>query len=217
MKLTRRTFSIQLGATALASLAGRAQAQGAPVEGKDYVRLSQPAPVSPPAGKKIEVVEFFWYECTHCNAFEPMLETWAAKLPADTGLVRVPVGFSARHQVGQKLFYALLDMGKLDDAMNRRVYAAVFVQGMRLTSEKDAIAIATSLGVDGAKFTEAFRSFNVNTKATKARQLSDAYKIDGTPALGIQGRYFTSGALAGTHERSLAVADFLMAKVRKSG
>ena len=216
MNPNRRTFSLQLAGLGL-MLTGTARAQGAPVEGKDYVRLSQPAPVSLPPGKKIEVIEFFWYECIHCNAFEPILEPWVAKLPADVDFQRVPVGFSARHQVAQKLYYALQEMGLLDTALHRRIFAAVFVQGMRLTSEKDAIAMATSLGVDGAAFSAAYRSFSVNTKASKATQLSDAYKIDGTPALGIQGRYFTSGALAGTHERSLAVADFLMAKVRKSG
>jgi thiol-disulfide isomerase/thioredoxin len=56
---------------------------------------------------KIEVVEFFWYECPHCNAFEPLLEAWAKKLPADVAFRRVPVGFTARHQVAQKLYYAL--------------------------------------------------------------------------------------------------------------
>jgi thiol:disulfide interchange protein DsbA len=45
--------------------------------------------------------------------------------------------------------------------------------------------------------------------------LSEAYKIDGVPALGIQGRFYTSGALAGSHERALAVADFLIQRARQ--
>jgi thiol-disulfide isomerase/thioredoxin len=68
----------------------------APVEGVQYIKLSQPvAPgMLPPAGK-IDVSEFFWYECPHCNAFEPLLEPWARKLPADVAFRRVPVGFTA--------------------------------------------------------------------------------------------------------------------------
>ena len=57
-------------------------------------RLSQPVPVAP-AGK-IEVIEFFWYGCPHCNAFEPALEAWAKKLPADVAFRRVPVGLPRR-------------------------------------------------------------------------------------------------------------------------
>ena len=75
--------------------------------------------------------------------------------------------------------------------------------------------MAGAAGVDKAKFADSFKSFQVNTKATKARQLSDAYKVDGVPMLGIHGRYFTSASLAGNHERALAVADFLIQLSRK--
>ena len=214
--MKRRDFSIQMAGAGLGlATAGLARAQGAPVEGTHYVRLSQPAPVTlPSADKKVEVVEFFWYECGHCNTFEPMLEAWVAKLPADVAFRQVPVGFSARHQLAQKLYYALEEMGQLE-ALHKRIYAAVHVQGQRLTSEKDIIALVVANGVDSAKFATAFRSFSVNTKASRARQLSDAYKIDGTPAIGIQGRYYTSATLAGGHERALAVTNYLIDRSRK--
>lgn len=214
--MKRRDFSLQLAAAGLGLAGvGTAGAQGAPVEGTHYVRLSQPAPVTLPSpDKKIEVVEFFWYECPHCNSFEPALEAWAKRLPADVYFRQVPVGFTARHQMAQKMFYALESMGQLQ-ALHRKIFIAVHVQNRRLNTEADMVAFVTANGVDGAKFTEAFRSFAVNTQATKARQLSDAYKIDGVPALGINGRFFTSGALAGSHERALAVADFLIERSRQ--
>lgn len=214
--MNRRDFSIQLGVAGLGlTLVGQAQAQ-APVEGTHFVKLSQRAPVSLPGpDKKIEVVEFFWYECPHCFAFEPVLDGWTKKLPADVAFRRVPVGFTARHQVAQKLFYALEEMGQLANA-HRKIFNAIHGQGQRLTNESDALALATAAGVDGAKFSETFKSFGVNTKATKARQLSDAYKIDGVPALGIDGRFFTSAALAGGHDRAVSVADYLIDRARKA-
>ena len=39
----------------------------------------------------------------------------------------------------------------------------------------------------------------------------------GVPALGIHGRYFTSGQLAGSPERALVVADALIERSRKGG
>jgi len=215
--MKRRDFSIHLAGAGLAlAWSAGARAQNAPVEGQQYVRLSTPAAVSLPAGKKVEVLEFFWYECPHCNAFDPTLEAWVKKLPDDVFFRRVPVGFTARHQATQKLFYALEDMGKLD-ALHKKIFSAIHVQNQHMTSEADMVAFVSANGVDGAKFSEMFRSFQVATQATKARQLTDAYKIDGVPALGINGRFYTSGSLAGTHERALAVADFLIQRSRQAG
>ncbi len=213
--MKRRDFSIQLAGAGLSlAVANPALAQS-PVEGTHYIKLSEPvAPGMLPAAGKIDVSEFFWYECPHCNAFEPLLEPWAKRLPADVAFRRVPVGFTARHQVAQKLYYALEETGALELA-HRKVFAAIHGQGQRLTSENDAVALATAAGADKAKFSDSFKSFQVNTKAAKARQLSDSYKVDSVPMMGIDGRYFTSAALAGSHDRALSVANFLIQRARK--
>lgn len=215
--MKRRDFSIQLAGAGLSLAVAKPAWAQSPVEGTHFIKLSEPVSASmlPPAGK-IDVSEFFWYECPHCNTFEPLLEPWSRKLPADVAFRRVPVGFTARHQVAQKLFYALQETGALETA-HRKVFAAIHGQGQRLTSENDAVALATAAGADKAKFTESFKSFQINTLAAKARQLSDAYKVDSVPMLGINGRFFTSAALAGSHDRALLVADFLIQRSRKGG
>lgn len=214
--MNRREFSGRLAGAGLAMAAsGTALAQGGPVEGQHYVRLQTPAPVTLPEGKKLEVVEFFWYECPHCNAFEPMLEGWVKKLPPDIYFRQVPVGFTARHVLAQKLFYTLEEMGQLP-TLHRRIFAAVHVQNKRMSTEGDIQAWVKEQGVDMGKFNDTWKSFQVATKSNKAKQLSDAYKIDGVPALGINGRFFTSGALAGSHDRALAVADFLIQRARQA-
>lgn len=215
--MQRRDFSKHLAGAGLGlALSGTASAQGAPKEGTHYVRLSTPAPVSlPSADKKLEVVEFFWYGCPHCYAFEPTLEVWVKKLPADVSFRQVPVGFMAPHQFHQKLFYALEDTGQLA-ALHRKVFAAIHQQNKRLASESDVVAFASANGADGAKLAEAMKSFSVSTKINRAKQLSEAYKIDGVPALGINGRFYTSASLAGDHEKAVAVADFLIQRARQN-
>ena len=117
--------------------------------------------------------------------------------------------FMAQYQIHQKLFYALEEMGQLP-AMHRKVFSAIHQQNKRLSSESEIIAFATASGMDGAKLAESMKSFGVSTKVNRAKQLAEAYKIDGVPALGINGRFYTSATLAGTHERAVAVADFLI-------
>ena len=221
MNIKRREFSaalLEAGAAVGAGLAALAatapaSAQGGPVEGTHYVRLSQPVPAA--GAGKIEVIEFFWYGCPHCNAFEPALEPWIKQLPADVAFRRAPVAFSQEPFVAhQRIFYALEALGQVA-AMHRKVFYAIHSDRQRLDKPADISAFMAKNGLDAAKFMEAFDSFAVQTKSRQAAQLSAAYKIDGVPALGIQGRYFTSGPLAGSNEKSLVVADFLIERVRK--
>lgn len=211
--MKRREFSTtMLGATALA-LPGLSRAQGAPIEGRNYVQLTLPVVVSAPAGQ-FEVIEFFWYGCPHCNAFEPSLEAWVRQLRPDVAFRRVPVAFLAEPYVAhQHIYYALESMG-LVDAMQRKVFYGIHGEHMRLERPAEVAAFMTRHGVDAAKFMDTFNSFGVQAKVKQANQLVDDYKIDGVPAMGIQGRFYTSGALAGDNLRMLVVTDYLLQRLR---
>lgn len=212
--MQRRLFTSTL-ASVCAGAALPLRAQGGPVEGVHYLRLAEPAPASAGAGK-IEVVEFFWYGCPHCNALEPALEAWIKRLPPDVVFRRVPVAFSATHEAHQRLFYALETLGQLE-ALHPRIFAAIHVQRQRLDRDADQESFVAANGVDARKFAEAAKSFTVQTRMRQAKQLSLAYRIDGVPALGVQGRFYTAGSLAGDNQRALAVTDFLIDRVRKGG
>jgi protein dithiol oxidoreductase (disulfide-forming) len=210
--MNRRRFAIRLAAAAAApSLPLAAHAQGAPVEGRDYARLAQPLPM--PATGKIEVVEFFGYWCPHCNSFEPTLDAWVRKLPADVAFRRMPVAFSAPQEPYAKIYFSLEAMGQLEQ-MHRKVFAAIHVQRQRLEKDSEILAFMTANGVDAGKFGEVYKSFTVASKFKQARQLADAYRIDGVPTLGIHGRFFTSPSRAGGADQALRVADQLIQRAR---
>jgi protein dithiol oxidoreductase (disulfide-forming) len=212
--MNRRRFNLSLaGACSAACLPGLARAQGAPVEGRDYARLAQPVPMA--ASGKVEVVEFFGYWCPHCNSFEPAIDAWARKLPAEVSFRRVPVAFSAPQEPYAKVYLALEAMGQLD-ALHRKVFAAIHVQRQRLEKESEISAFMTANGVDAAKFMDTYKGFTVASKFKQSRQLADAYKIDGVPTIGIHGRYFTSPSLAGGAEQALRVADYLIQRAKQS-
>ena len=212
--MNRREFAQTLGAgLVLASPTTALWAQGPLQEGRDYKRVE--SPVAVPDGK-VDVVEFFGYWCPHCNAFEPTLDAWVRKLPtAQVNFRRIPVVFNAAHDVYQRLYFALESLG-LVDSLHRKVFAAVHVEHKNFTKDADVAAWVTANGADGAKVVDAMKSFSVASKARQARALAEAFKIDGVPTLGIQGRYMTSPSIAGGPERALAVTDALIAQHKKA-
>ena len=215
--MNRREFSASLlgtgvGAASL-SWAAAASAQGAtPVEGTQYTRIDPP--VAPMTPGKIEVLEFFSYACPHCNSFEPTIEPWSKKLPADVAFHRVPVPFLYNYDNFMRLYYALETMGQVS-TMQPKVFAAVHVERLRLDKPADIAALMAKNGIDSAKFLDIFNSFSVATSIARAKKLVTEYKIDGVPALTVQGRYATSPGQAGGHEQALAVVDYLIQRVRK--
>jgi thiol:disulfide interchange protein DsbA len=215
--MKRRDFStVATGAAALAALGSPhlAWAQKKPEEGREFKTLDKTVPVEAAAGK-VEVVEFFWYSCPHCNAFEPQLEGWVKKLPADVSFRRVPVAFRDDFVPQQRLYYTLEAMGKVDE-LHRKVFNAIHVEKQPTTKEDQILAWAQKNGLDPAKFKEVYNSFSVQTKARKASQLQEAFQVEGVPALGVAGRWYTDGSLAGNMPRALQVTDFLLAQARKS-
>jgi thiol:disulfide interchange protein DsbA len=214
--MKRRDFSLMASGAALAAgtlWSPAAQAQATKIEaGDDYVALDARAPVEAPAGK-IEVVEFFWYSCPHCNAFEPLLETWIKKLPKDVAFRRAPVAFRDDFIPQQRLYYALDALG-LVDQLHGKVFNAIHVEKLDLSKPPAILEWVAKQGVDKAKFNEQFTSFSVASKASKAAQLQNAYRVEGVPALGVAGRFYTDGTLAKGMERATKVVESLVALVR---
>ena len=184
----------------------------APQAGTDFLKLATLAPVDAPAGK-IEVVEFFGYWCPHCNVFESVLEQWVTKLPKDVAFKRVPVAFQDNTVPLQRLFYALEAMG-LVEQLHAQVFAAIHSERVNMGSAQAIADWMAKQGVDKAKFLAQFDSFSVATKVNRAKQLMTAYQVEGVPALGVAGRFYTDGSMAKSMDRALQVADFLVAEVR---
>jgi len=199
------------GVGTLAPTALLAQASK-PEAGVDYVRLGQLAPVEAAPGK-IEVLEFFWYSCPHCFSFEPVLTEWVARLPKDVAFKRVPIAFQSSYVPQQQMYFALEAMGLLAQLHNR-FFAAIHVERQNLAKAEAIADWVVKQGVDRARFMEQFGSFSVSSKAARARQIMDAYQIEGVPALGVAGRFFTDGAMAKSMDGALRVVDYLIAEVR---
>ena len=216
--MKRREFSLAASAAAAGTLtlgtsSSWAQA-AAPKEGKDYIKLAKPASVGAPAGK-VEVIEFFWYSCPHCNVFEPQFEAWAKSQPADVVVRRVPVAFNASFLPQQKLYFTLEGMNLLPQ-LHAKVFRAIHVERNGLKNDEAIFEWIGKQGVDVAKFKEVYNSFTVANQSRKAAQLQNEYDVEGVPAMGVAGRYYTDGTKAGNMDNVLRVVNALIASSRKA-
>ena len=207
MKFARRSFVSAIFALgAMCTVAFPAVAQTA---GKDYIVIAPAQPADD--ASKIEVIEFFGYFCPHCRDAHPALQAWAAKLPSDVVLKKVPVSFGRQQLVGwQRLFYTLEatgDLARLDMA----AFKAAQDDRLPMVSEENAVSWAKANGLDAKKFSDTWNSFGVSSKVQRAGQLERAYKVSGVPAIAVDGKYMTGDM---DFNQKLVLADKLIAKAR---
>ena len=195
-------------------LAFAANAQRAPSEGVDYVEIKPPQATETPG--KVEVIEFFWYRCPHCYSLEPDLEPWAKQLARDVQFKRVPGILNEDWAIDARIFYTLEVLGELE-RLHRPLFDAIHQQGgVRLRGDAFAKWAADWLAkqkVDMTKYDAAFRSFTVESRLRRATQMSRAYRLDGVPALAVQGRYVVIPSTS--RKGMLSTADFLIGEARK--
>lgn len=197
-------FSVLSIALFLAVPAAQAQL----VAGRDYTVIEPAQATDDPA--RIEIVEFFSYACPHCNDLNPLIHKWAARLPQDVAFKRVPVSFNPFYELMARLFYALETTGDLA-RLDAPLFSAIHEKGLKLINEKSIADWATSQGVDAMKFSDAWRSFSVNSKTKRADQMARNHRIQGVPAIVVDGRYLIGGK---SLQELLALTDKVIEKRR---
>ncbi|MGD2119257.1 MAG: thiol:disulfide interchange protein DsbA/DsbL [Chromatiales bacterium] len=179
-------------------------------EGNQYAVIDSQPPVA--KGEPIEVVEFFWYGCPHCNDFEPYLESWLAKKPADIRFTRVPVTFNGPAKLHARAYYALDLMGETE-RLHKAFFEAMHKQGKKLKTEQELEAFLAEHNVNLDTFRKAMRSFAVQTRVGQAGSLFRQSGLRGVPALVVNGRYRSANIKS--YAQLLEVLDYMVDKVRE--
>lgn len=203
MKFARRSFVT--GVFALFS----ALTVALPAFAQAYTPITPPQPTEDAA--KIEVLEFFSYGCPHCAEFNPVLAAWVAKQQGDVVVRKVPVTFGRAAWTGiAKLYYTLEVTGDLHRLEND-IFKAIHGERQNLFEEKALTEWVVKKGVDPKKFSETFNSFGVMSKVRRGDQMAQAYKIQGVPAIAVEGKFLVGGK---DFNETLATADKLIAQAR---
>ena len=208
--MKRRDLALAIAGTSLIASVSWAQ-QRSFAEGTDYLQLRQKVASDAGTGQ-VEVIEFFWYSCSHCFQFEPQFAQWHKAPPKGVVVKRVPVAFREDFAPQQRLYYTLEALG-LVEKLHGAVFNAIHMQKKPLKTDAEILSwIGQQAGVDGAKFQQTYQSFGVASKVRRATQLHHEYHIEGVPSFGIAGRFYTDGSMAGGMSRALQVVESLAAR-----
>ena len=191
--LPHRSRWVQAAWLVLFAFAG-ACAGAEPALDADY-RVIPQQPVANPA--RIEVIDFFFYGCPHCNELRPRLERWRESKPADVDFRRIP---TVRHDTWVPLartYYTLETMGEVE-RLHAAVYHSYHVEDLGMSRESVIAEWAKKQGLDADKFMAIYRSAEVTQQVERARKLTRDYDIEGTPSLIVDGRMLMEGSLPET-------------------
>ncbi|HEY5603277.1 MAG TPA: thiol:disulfide interchange protein DsbA/DsbL [Gammaproteobacteria bacterium] len=179
---------------------------------KEKIHYESVLPAQPTStGDKIEVVEMFWYGCPHCNSLEPYVERWLKKMPANAQFVRMPAIFRPEWELHARAFYTAEILGVLDKT-HTAMFEAIHQQKRRLSTDSEIQKLFAEHGISEQDFNRVFRSFAVEAKIRRAKDMSERYGIRGVPALIVNGKYRTSAQLAGGNATIFQVVDYLVAQ-----
>jgi thiol:disulfide interchange protein DsbA len=188
-------------------------------EGVNYTRMVPAQPTTVPPGQ-VEVLEFFWYACPHCNAIDPLVESWKKTKPQYISFSRVHVMWNEGNRSLARLYYTLDSLGKLDQ-MHAEVFKEIHHNGDPLVaadpaeSERMQTAFIKKFGIAEAAFREKYHSFDVDNAMRKADELVQRYRVDGVPRFIVNGKFVVDIASAGAPEKVIPLVGDLAAQEHK--
>jgi protein dithiol oxidoreductase (disulfide-forming) len=179
--------------------------------GKHYQVLT--SPVRTRDANKVEVVEVFWYGCSHCYNFEALVSQWKKKQANDVDFWVSPAIWNGPMKLHAKAFFTAKALG-VSEKLHAPLFTTLVVERKKLGNKRQIEDLFADYGVDRNKFSKAFDSFGVNSQVTQADARARSYKVSGTPEIVVNGKYRVSARAAGGQAQMLSVVDFLIAKER---
>lgn len=179
------------------------------IAGQHYQVIEKPVRTADPS--KIEVTEVFWYGCPHCNSFRPVFDQWQKQLDDTVYTERSPAMWNKGMAMHARVFYTAKTLGKLD-VMHKEIFDAMHIKRKRLLKEGEIYTLFEKHGVSKEQFNKVLSSFGVNSMVQQADARARSYGITGTPELIINGKYRTSGRMAGSSTSVLKVVEYLIEK-----
>lgn len=200
------TLLLLAGLTSTASLAAKYN------EGEHYIPITPAQPTS--SKDQIEVVELFWYGCPHCFRLEPYVKRWLKKKPDNVKFVRMPGVLNPNWEIHARAYYTAEILGVVDK-IHTPFFEALHEKKKRINTPDQIMALFKQHGVAEKDFKRLFRSFAVETKLRRAKDMGRRYQARGVPAIIVNGKYRISAQSAGGNAKVFKVVDQLVKQESK--
>ena len=182
------------------------------VAGTHYQEIANP--VNTKDSSKVEVIEAFWYGCSHCFRFEPLIADWEVNKPDDVDFVRFPALWNGLMKVHAQVYYAAEALNSVN-VLHEHIFNAINVERNMLQNEDQIAELFAQHGISQSDFDSAFNSFSVRTKVNQAEKRMSDYGIRSTPNMIVNGKYLVAtGENVRTQQEMLEIVDFLVEKER---
>ncbi|HET7570718.1 MAG TPA: thiol:disulfide interchange protein DsbA/DsbL [Gammaproteobacteria bacterium] len=199
---------------AVTAAAHAAPAQPQFKEGENY-RLVVPVQPTDAGPNQVQVIEFFWYGCPHCYAFEPYLENWAASQPDNVLFKRVPAVINPGWKPQARAFYTARVLGVVGK-LHKPIFDEIHLRHHFLHDEESFQKFFAQYGISKDQFDTAWNSFAVDTMMKQAAVLGERYRIMGVPTVVVAGKYITGPTMVKSFPELIQVIDFLVNKTLQS-
>lgn len=203
-----KKFALLISAFALFSAYAGSTLAAKYQEGVHYEHVTPEQPTAT-SGGKVEVVEMFWYGCPHCYRLEPYVKRWLKRKPAKAEFVRMPAIFRPEWEIHARAYYTAEILGVVDK-IHSDMFEAIHEKKQRLNNEAAIMAFFAQHGVAEKDFKRVFRSFAVETKVRRSKDMSRRYGIKGVPSLIVNGKYRTAAQEAGGNAKIFQVVNYLV-------
>ena len=193
--------------------AAKPAATGKYQAGVHYEVLPNPARTLDP--NKIEVMEVFWYGCSHCFTFEPLIHKWKESKADDVIFARTPAIWRAMMKTHARVYYAAEALNAPDELHND--IFALLLNNPRQEDHNVFAQIFAKHGIDQETYLKTVKSFSITGKISQAEtRARKNYRVQGTPEMIVNGKYRISGKMAGSQAGMLQVVNYLVELERKN-
>lgn len=180
-------------------------------EGVHYFKIDQ-VPAQTGAAF-VEVTELFSYACSHCNTFEPYMQSWKKKKADNVKLNRIPVAFGRKSWEMMARGYVAAEMMGIVEESHIAMMDAIWKQGKKFRSMDELADFYSGFGVTRSAFIANFQSFAADSQLRKSQRDAQLFGITGTPSLVVNRKYRIVGNKdVPDFDAMLDVVDFLVAK-----
>ena len=211
--MLRRTWLNTIAASALVTLFATTAALATEdfgfVEGVEYKKIPQEQSIAPHTK---QVTEVFYYGCGHCYKLEPSIHNWLKTKPADIHFEQVPAVLNNPNWIFMgKVYYTAKELGVLEQS-HMPFFTALHKDRQSLFTVEELAKFFTQFDVKEADFIATFKSFKVDQLVRQAMRTTQAYGIDGVPAVIVNGKYLTDVPMAQSTERMWNLINILTTK-----